>query len=103
MVYGTVLIHTIHYRLIDLLALIPSSTVAAVEVLLVRTAAATDFESRSKQEKVFPASSLSWTDADWRMPDPSSLTLKLTPDFCAEFENNICPLHNKLGIKQQET
>lgn len=52
MVYGTVLIHTIHYRLIDLLALIPSSTVAAVEVLLVRTAAATDFESRSKQEKV---------------------------------------------------
>lgn len=53
--YGTVLIHTTHYRLTDLLALIPPSTVVAVEVLLVRTAAAIDFllsQETSRRKRV---------------------------------------------------
>jgi len=47
----------------DLLALLPPSTVAAAEVLLVMTAAAPDFllsQKANTGESVFPVSSFSW-------------------------------------------
>lgn len=62
---GLAISHTMHSKpgLPDLLALLPRSTIVAVEVLLVVTVAAPDFllsQKANTGESVFPASSLSW-------------------------------------------
>ena len=63
---GLALTHTMYSRprLPDLLALLPPSTIAAVEVLLVMTAVAPDFllsQKANTGQSAFPASSFSWT------------------------------------------
>lgn len=106
---GLALTQTMHSRpgLPDLLALLPPSTVAAAEVLLVMTTAAPDFllsQKANTGESAFPASSLSWIgqrfgDAWPQFSDPQA-NAKLSRWI---WNQCICPPHNKLAIKHQET
>lgn len=111
---GLALIHRIHSRTLhsrpglpDLLVPLPPSTIAAVEVLLVMTAAAPDFllsQKANTGQSAFPASSFSWTrqrlgDAWPQFSDPQA-NAKL---LCWISNQCICPPHNKLEIKCQET